>query len=100
MIQSIRLVLAVVLATLPTAGIIAAEQGSDTAGKRVALGSIDTDQDGRVSFEEFKAGAMKRVERQFQWMDANGDKYIDRGELENAIQTMHNKRGGPPQSVD
>lgn len=99
MIQSIRLVLAVALATLPTAGVLAAEQGSNTAEKRVALGSIDTNQDGRVSLEEFKAGAMKRVERQFQWMDANGDKYIDRGELETVIQQLH-ERGGAPQSIE
>lgn len=99
MIQSIRLVLAVALATLPTAGVLAAEQGSNTAEKRVALGSIDTNQDGRVSLEEFKAGAMKRVERQFQWMDANGDKYIDRSELETVIQQLH-ERGGAPQSIE
>lgn len=99
MIQSIRLVLAVALATLPTAGVLAAEQGSNTAEKRVALGSIDTNRDGRVSLEEFKAGAMKRVERQFQWMDANGDKYIDRGELETVIQQLH-ERGGAPQSIE
>lgn len=99
MIQSIRLVLAVVLATMPTAGVFAAGQGSNTADKGVALGSIDTDQDGRVSFEEFKAGAMKRVERQFQWMDANGDRYIDRSELEAVIQQLHD-RDGSPQSIE
>lgn len=99
MVQSIRLVLVVALTMLSTAGALAAEQESKAADKRVALGSIDTDQDGRVSFEEFRAGAMKRVERQFQWMDANGDKYIDRGELETAIKQMH-ERGGASQSIE
>lgn len=89
------LLVAVTMSSLPVAGAFAAEPRADAPGKRMALGSIDTDQDGRVSFEEFKAGAMKRVERQFNWMDANNDRYIDRTELEAIIEQIHKRRSVP-----
>jgi len=91
----VRLLLAITLIGLPPAGALAEESAPDTAGKRIAFGSIDTDQDGRVSLEEFKAGAMERAERQFKWMDSNGDLYIDRSELEAAVEQIHKRRGVP-----
>ena len=95
MIFPVRLLLAIALIGLPPAGALAEESAPDAAGKRIAFGSIDTDQDGRISLEEFKAGAMERVERQFKWMDSNGDQYIDRPELEAVVEQIHKRRGVP-----
>lgn len=81
----------IVLLGLPSPGALA--EGTSAAGNPIAMGSIDIDRDGRVSREEFKSGAMQRVERQFDRMDANGDGYIDRPELDAAIEQIHRRSG-------
>jgi Ca2+-binding EF-hand superfamily protein len=38
---------------------------------------LDTDGDGKVSYEEYRASKEKAHERQFKKMDTNGDGFID-----------------------
>jgi len=47
----------------------------------------DTNHDGKVSFEEFKAAHDQMLEKHFKRMDANGDGFIDAQEK----QAMHDK---------
>lgn len=47
----------------------------------------DTNQDGVVSFDEFKAMHEKRLQAQFKRMDTNGDGVIDQAEK----QAVHDK---------
>jgi len=47
----------------------------------------DTNQDGKISYEEFKASHEKRQEAQFKRMDTNGDGFIDEAERK----SMHDK---------
>lgn len=57
--------------------------------------SADTDNDGKVSFEEFKNVRMKYMEEHFKRRDTNGDGYIDADERKAARANMkakhHNK---------
>ncbi|MFA6178131.1 MAG: hypothetical protein WC696_00805 [Candidatus Methylopumilus sp.] len=47
----------------------------------------DTNQDGKISYDEFRASHEKRMESTFKRMDANGDGFIDEAEK----QKMHEK---------
>jgi len=40
---------------------------------RPPLKEIDTDGDGRITYEEFRAHAEKRIQERFQKLDRNGD---------------------------
>lgn len=42
--------------------------------------NADVNQDGKVSYEEFRAAGEKRMEKHFKHMDANGDGFIDQTE--------------------
>jgi len=42
--------------------------------------TADTNNDGKVSYEEFKAAREKHMEEHFKRRDANGDGYIDQAE--------------------
>lgn len=48
---------------------------------------LDTDQDGKISYDEFRAAQEKRAEQHFKRMDANGDGFIDQAEKK----AMHEK---------
>ena len=47
----------------------------------------DLNQDGKISYDEFRAAHEKRMEQHFKRMDANGDGFIDQAER----QAMHEK---------
>jgi len=49
----------------------------------------DVNQDGRISFEEFRAAGEKRMQKHFERMDANADGFIDQAEK----QAMRDKWG-------
>lgn len=51
----------------------------------------DTDQDGKISQEEFKAAQEKRAEAHFKRMDANSDGQIDKQEVQKAREMRHEK---------
>lgn len=55
----------------------------------------DTDGDGKISYEEYRASKEKAHERQFKKMDSNGDGYIDADEkqaLKDKMRKMREKR--------
>ncbi|HEY8355180.1 MAG TPA: EF-hand domain-containing protein [Methylophilaceae bacterium] len=41
---------------------------------------LDADQDGKISYDEFRTAQEKRMEQHFRRMDANGDGFIDQSE--------------------
>ncbi len=55
----------------------------------------DTDSDGKISYEEYRASKEKAHERQFKKMDSNGDGYIDDAEKQaqkDKMRAMREKR--------
>ena len=56
---------------------------------------LDADDDGQVSYEEYKASKEKGHERQFKKMDSNGDGFIDASEKQaqkDKMRAMREKR--------
>ena len=56
---------------------------------------LDADDDGKVSYEEYRASKEKAHERQFKKMDSNGDGYIDAAEKKvqkDKMRSMREKR--------
>jgi hypothetical protein len=56
---------------------------------------LDTDGDGKVSYEEYKTSKEKGHERQFKKMDTNGDGFIDADEKQSQkdkMKAMREKR--------
>jgi Ca2+-binding EF-hand superfamily protein len=51
----------------------------------------DTNHDGKISFDEFKAAHEKRMQEQFKRMDANGDGFIDKAEMEKGRDQMRER---------
>ena len=52
-------------------------KGNETEKKEM---SADTNNDGKVSYEEFKALRLKHMEEHFKRRDVNGDGFIDQAE--------------------
>jgi len=50
--------------------------------------NADTNQDGKISHEEFTAASAKRSEEHFKRMDANNDGFIDQAERHAAFAKM------------
>jgi len=51
----------------------------------------DTNHDGKISREEFKAAHDKRVDEMFKKMDSNGDGFIDKDEMHKHRETMRER---------
>ncbi len=58
---------------------------------RNIMEEADTNHDGKVSFDEFKAAHEKRLEERFKKLDANGDGSVDKDELRKGRDTMREK---------
>lgn len=52
-------------------------EGQETESREM---TADANNDGKVSYEEFKAAREKHMEEHFKRRDANGDGYIDQAE--------------------
>lgn len=54
--------------------------------------NADTNGDGKVSYDEYRASKEKKIERQFKRMDTNGDGFIDADEKQAQKDKMHEMR--------
>jgi len=52
----------------------------------------DTNNDGKITYDEFKAAHEKRMEEHFKRMDKNGDGAIDESERQAMHEKMHEMR--------
>jgi hypothetical protein len=59
--------------------------------KRNMLESADTNHDGKVSYEEFKAEHEKHMQEMFKKLDTNGDGFIDESERKAGHEKMREK---------
>lgn len=71
------------------AGTAHADHGPDHPGM---FKSADTNNDGKLSHEEFKAHHDKRMEEMFRKMDTNGDGFVDEAEKKSMHEKMHEHR--------
>lgn len=55
------------------------------------LEEADTNHDGKVSYEEFKAFHEKRMQEHFKKLDANGDAFVDKEEMRKGRDMMREK---------
>src|SRR5690606_717739 len=79
-----------VLATLGLSSAYAAEAPTTQKPQRAL--KADVNQDGKVSYEEFRAAHEQRVEERFKKIDANSDGFIDQAEREAAYKNWGEKR--------
>lgn len=70
-----------VMGLFPVMASYAGETGTST----VQASGADTDGDGKLSFEEFKAARLKLIAEQFNHMDTNKDGYLDADERLRAV---------------
>jgi Ca2+-binding EF-hand superfamily protein len=83
------------------ASIACAEDAQPAPQQPAAFVKADADQDGKVTYEEYRAASEKRIEAQFKRMDLNGDGVIDEAErlaLKEKMKGMRVVRK-PPQEV-
>lgn len=62
------------------AGIAYAEEPRPEVQRTTTFVKADANQDGKVTYEEYRAASEKRIEAQFSRMDINGDGVIDEAE--------------------
>lgn len=65
-----------------------AEHQPDHGPEKHDLGAADTNQDGNISLDEFKAAHAKRLETVFKRLDSNSDGVIDQSERSAAKEKM------------
>ena len=68
-----------------------AVSGEKIEKKKEVKEDADIDNDGKVSYEEFKNARMKHMEEHFKRRDTNGDGYIDADERQAARAQMKAK---------
>lgn len=65
--------------------------------------SADTNNDGKISYDEYRAANEKRSERQFKRMDTNGDGFVDQTEkkaMGDKMRAIRDKRHGGNAKTD
>ncbi|HSH72387.1 MAG TPA: hypothetical protein VK974_04950 [Methylophilaceae bacterium] len=89
----------IVLAMLATGQALAEDAAPDSAGS-VRESQADTNKDGKISYDEFKASHEKRLEAQFKRMDINGDGFVDEAERQTVHDKMRDMRAKRKQSAE
>jgi Ca2+-binding EF-hand superfamily protein len=77
-----------------------AENPTPEAERPTTFVKADANQDGKVTYEEYRAASEKRIEAQFSRMDLNGDGFIDEAErqaLKEKMKGMRVVRKTPPE---
>jgi EF hand domain-containing protein len=72
-------------------------EGVETEAKEM---KVDVNNDGKVSYEEFKAAREKHMEEHFKRRDINGDGYIDEAEKKAARDGMKKHRKDCKKKMD
>jgi Ca2+-binding EF-hand superfamily protein len=62
--------------------------------------TADTNNDGKISYDEFKTQHEKRMDEMFKKMDTNGDGVIDQAERSAAREKMHEHRKNCMKKMD
>jgi len=81
---------------------IAQASAEDSTPKRPAKVDADTDQDGKISYDEYRAFKEKQMERHFKRMDTNSDGFIDESEKQatkDKMREMREKRKAKPDAT-
>lgn len=91
--------IAVLLASagLFTFASVHAEDNSGVKSRPAHKWTADANNDGKISYDEYRAANEKRNERQFKRMDTNGDGFIDQTEkkaMGDKMRAMRDKRHG------
>ncbi len=60
-------------------------------GHQQMMEQADTNHDGKISHDEFKAAHEKRMEEMFKKLDANGDGFIDKDEMAKGRDAMRER---------
>lgn len=68
-----------------------ADMTGTNGGNETLMERADTNHDGKISMDEFKAAHEKRVEEMFKRMDTNGDGFIDKDEMRKHREMMREK---------
>ncbi len=64
----------------------------DSMPKREPKVNADTNKDGKISYDEYRASKEKQTERQFKRMDTNGDGFVDESEKQATKDKMREMR--------
>lgn len=76
---------------LAVQGVAWAEHESADGGHENMMEQADTNHDGKISHDEFKAAHEKRMEEIFKKLDTNGDGFIDKDEMRKGREMMREK---------
>jgi hypothetical protein len=87
-----KLAVCAAVLTLFAAGQTYAEDAAPTAGHPMHKMNADTNNDGKISRDEFRAAQEKRSDEMFKRMDTNGDGVIDQDEKKAAHEKMSEHR--------
>jgi len=87
-----KLVVGIAVMTLFAAGQTYAEDAAPTADHPPHRMDADTNKDGKISRDEFRAAQEKRSDEMFKRMDTNGDGVIDQDEKKAMGDKMRERR--------
>ena len=86
-----KLVVGMAVMTLFAAAQAYADDAAPTPDHPMHRMDADTNKDGKVSRDEFRAAQEKRSDEMFKRMDTNGDGFIDENERKAARDKMHER---------